>query len=81
MPPAGARCAALGAIIELAWGATQLRAAGIESTLRHLVEFGVGPSSGGGIGAGGVDKGRLGIARAERWRRWTVPWLWLRLPD
>ena len=54
--PAGARCAALGAIIELAWGAAQLRAAGIESTLRHLVEFGVGPSSGAGIGGAGVDK-------------------------
>ncbi|KAI0280546.1 armadillo-type protein, partial [Russula aff. rugulosa BPL654] len=54
--PAGARCAALGAIIELAWGAAQLRAAGIESTLRHLVEFGVGPSTGAGIGGAGVDK-------------------------
>jgi len=31
-------------------------AAGFESTLRHLVEFGVGPSSGAGIGGGGVDK-------------------------
>jgi hypothetical protein len=55
--PAGARCAALGAIIELAWGAAQLRAAGIESALRHLVEFGVGgPSSGAGIGGAGMDK-------------------------
>jgi hypothetical protein len=54
--PAGARCAALGAIIELAWGAAQLRAAGIESTLRHLAEFGVGPSSGAGIGGMGMDK-------------------------
>jgi len=54
--PAAARLAALGAIIELAWGAAQLRAAGIESTLRHLVEFGAGPSGGGIIGAGNLDK-------------------------
>jgi armadillo repeat-containing protein 8 len=45
--PADARCAALSAIIELAWGAAQLRAAGIESTLRHLVEFGGGGPGGG----------------------------------
>jgi armadillo repeat-containing protein 8 len=68
--PAEARCAGLGAIIELAWGAGELRAAGIESTLRHLVEVGaaaaapagatsVGAGSGGppaaGVG-GGVDR-------------------------
>jgi armadillo repeat-containing protein 8 len=52
--PADARCAALSAIIELAWGAAQLRAAGIESTLRHLVEFGgCGP---GGCVSIGVDR-------------------------
>ncbi|KAI0284920.1 ARM repeat-containing protein [Russula brevipes] len=52
--PADARCAALGAIIELAWGAAQLRAAGIESTLRHLVEFGGGAPA--GSVAGGMDR-------------------------
>jgi hypothetical protein len=40
--PAEARCAVLGAIIELAWDAGKLRAAGIESTLEHLVESGGG---------------------------------------
>jgi len=52
--PADARCAALGAIIELAWGAGELRAAGIENTLRHLVEFG-GSGPAGSVGAG-VDR-------------------------
>jgi armadillo repeat-containing protein 8 len=52
--PADARCAALSAIIELAWGAAQLRAVGIESTLRHLVEFG-GGGPGGGVSIG-VDR-------------------------
>ncbi|KAI0253577.1 ARM repeat-containing protein [Lactifluus subvellereus] len=52
--PADARCAALSAIIELAWGAPQLRAAGIENTLRHLVEFG-GGGPGGGVG-GSADR-------------------------
>ena len=32
-------CAALGAVIEIAWGAAELLAAGIDSTLRHFVEF------------------------------------------
>jgi len=55
--PAEARCAALGAIIELAWGVAELRAAGIESTLRHLVEFGGGGNgSAGGVVGGGVDR-------------------------
>ncbi|KAN0129589.1 ARM repeat-containing protein [Lactarius tabidus] len=53
--PADARCAALGAVVELAWGAAQLRAAGIESTLRHLVEFGGGGGPGGGV-AGAVER-------------------------
>lgn len=56
--PPDARCAAVGAIIELAlaWGAAELRAAGIENTLRHLVELGgVGGSAAGGVGAG-VDR-------------------------
>ncbi|KAH9071040.1 ARM repeat-containing protein [Lactarius deliciosus] len=53
--PADARCAALGAVVELAWGAPQLRAAGIEGTLRHLVEFGGGGVPGGGV-AGAVER-------------------------
>ncbi|KAI9446024.1 ARM repeat-containing protein [Lactarius indigo] len=53
--PADARCAALGAVVELAWGAAQLRAAGIESTLRHLVEFGGAGGPGGGV-AGAVER-------------------------
>ncbi|KAH9032520.1 ARM repeat-containing protein [Lactarius hengduanensis] len=53
--PADARCAALGAVVELAWGAAQLRAAGIEGTLRHLVEFGGGGAPGGGV-AGAVER-------------------------
>ena len=58
--PAEARCAALGAIIELAWGAGELRAAGIESTLRHLVES--GGSGGGGSGsAGGAGSPATGV--------------------
>lgn len=52
--PPDARCAALSAIIELAWGAPQLRGAGIESTLRHLVEFG-GGGPGGSVG-GSADR-------------------------
>jgi hypothetical protein len=62
--PAEARCAALGAIIELAWGAGELRAAGIESTLRHLVESGGGgggSSGGGGGGAGGTGSPATGV--------------------
>ncbi|KAI0263468.1 ARM repeat-containing protein [Gloeopeniophorella convolvens] len=51
--PADARSAALGAVVQLAWGAAQLRAVGIEGTLRHLVEFG-GSGPAGGVG-GGVD--------------------------
>ncbi|KAI0251632.1 hypothetical protein BJV78DRAFT_1282302 [Lactifluus subvellereus] len=52
--PPDARCAALSAIIELVWGAPQLHAAGIETTLCHLVEFG-GGGPGGGVG-GNVDR-------------------------
>lgn len=54
--PADARCAALGAINQLAWGAAELRAAGIESTLKHLVEFGGGGPAAGGVGTVGVDR-------------------------
>ncbi|KAI0306232.1 ARM repeat-containing protein [Multifurca ochricompacta] len=61
--PADARCAALGAVIELAWGAAQLRAAGIESTVRHLVEFGGGGGPGvGGGGGGGGNGGGVGVS-------------------
>jgi armadillo repeat-containing protein 8 len=59
--PAEARCAALGAIIELAWGAGELRAAGIESTLRHLVESGGGGGGSGGGGAGGAGSPATGV--------------------
>ena len=53
---ADARCAALGAVVELAWGAAQLRTAGIEGTLRHLVEFGGGGGGPGGGVAGAVER-------------------------
>jgi hypothetical protein len=59
--PAEARCAVLGVVIELVWCAGELRAAGIESTLRHLVESGGDGGGGGGAGAGGAGSPPTGV--------------------